>query len=80
MAKKICIFTVQGAYQFPIDMLRYDCCYPQQQKDIVTIERSLANAEQASPFKVTLASQLIHNPTKDRWASFGWQVTDVTMI
>ena len=79
MTKKICIFTVTGPYRFPIDMLRYDCCYPQQQIDTAAIEKSLLR-ERPGPFKVTLASQIIYNPTKDRWASFGWTVTDVTMI
>ncbi len=77
--KKVCVFTVTGPYRFPLDMLRYDCCYPQQQSDIVEMERSLLR-EVIGPFKITLASQLIHSPTKDRWASFGWAVTDVTML
>ncbi len=79
MTKKVCIFTVTGSYRFPTDMLRYDCCYPQQQTDVAEIEKSLSR-EKPGPFKVTLASQIIRNPTEDRWASFGWQVTDVTMI
>lgn len=79
MAKKVCIFTVEGAFQFPIDMLRYDCCYPQQQVDVSSIEDSYDTSEHKI-HKVTLASQLIHNPTKDRWASFNWHVTDMTMI
>lgn len=86
MAKKVCIFTVQSLFQFPIDMLRYDACYPHTQSDVAEIEnassltsRTAARAT-GKQFKVTLASQLIHNLTKERWSSFGWTVTDVTLI
>jgi len=83
--KRVCIFTATGVFPFPLDMLRYDTCYPHQQGDVSEIERSLdphlgsSARQQGMQFRVTLASQIIHGPTKDRWTSFGYTVTDVTM-
>ena len=71
MAKsKLIVFTVEGAGRFPIDMLRYDACYPTDSGSVDGINFSLAAR------KVTLraASNFI---TPARWASFGWRVTKV---
>ena len=89
MTRKTCVFTVKGAFPFPLDMLRYDACYPHSQAAVATISETLdphlrhqARSERGftkDTFSVKLVSQLIVNPTKDRWESFGWKVTEVTM-
>ncbi len=67
-------FTVEGKYDFPFDMLRYDQCWPKSESDSAVIERSTI-PRQRRPFRVTL--QGIDEPTEARWQSFGWRVTEV---
>lgn len=73
MAKNWCKFTVEGRGYFPLDMLRYDACYPATSEDATNLA--------AKDFrKVTLISTIIAEPTAGRWQSFGWQVTDKATI
>jgi hypothetical protein len=69
MNRKTKIFTVIGKMSFPIDMLRYDACYPSDQESAETIRRSISepNFELKT---VHLVSQ--QAPTPDRWESFCW--------
>lgn len=66
-------FTVVGWGEFPIDMLRYDGCFPLTEKD------TAAMAEQGTR-EVTLNKTLNRHhatnwsPTAGRWESFGWVV------
>lgn len=64
------VFTVEGFGEFPLDMLRYDCCYPDKPSD--------AEAMSTTPFsgrrKVTLVSNWPSAPTQGRWQSFSWPV------
>jgi hypothetical protein len=80
MAKKYKqIFTVTGELQFPIDMLRYDCCYPETQEDVSKIHCSL---ERPSIKAITISlTRWVETkgrdlPTADRWRSFGWKVNE----
>lgn len=59
-------FTVDGDYTFPLDMLRYDGCWPASSEDAVAMERK-------GPRTVTLISHF-NPPTEARWRSFGWHV------
>ena len=68
-----CKFTVQGSKDFPLDMLRYDACYPATSEDAINLAAKDSR-------KVTLISTMITDPTAGRWNSFGWQVTDKTII
>ena len=59
----------RGDGEFPIDMLRYDACYPELEMDSAAITASgprvvslLSHARQLSP---------------DRWQSFGWNIQAV---
>lgn len=78
MAKKKVEFTVEGSDNFPLDMLRYDACYPVGSESIDGMLFS-ANprlrsiyAEDGRKFQVILRSE--HEPTDGRWESFGWKV------
>lgn len=66
-------FTVRGGMRFPLDMLRYDGCWPASGEDASTI------GEMIGPYKdrpqvaeVELVST--RPPTEGRWASFSWYV------
>jgi hypothetical protein len=65
--KKTLRITVRGTGAFPLDMLRYDACYPFASDDIeaITNDRCARNVR----LIVTHAA-----PTPDRWASFTWPI------
>ena len=68
-------FTVTGRGRFPIDMLRYDCCYPVE--GIPDIEWSQNPEERRREFNVRLVRHCKSRgwtPTIGRWSSFGWSV------
>jgi hypothetical protein len=67
-------FEVAGRGQFPIDMLRYDQCWPKREsEDAMGIERSFRN-DPGILRQVTLRG--LHPPTVGRWESFGWKIID----
>ena len=63
------VFKVEGRGTFPVDMLRYDQCWPattDAAMSIVHLDYS----------KVREAEMVSHRqPTPARWESFGWKVT-----
>jgi hypothetical protein len=70
---------------FPIDMLRYDACYPACNSMAVEhISMSLSMKRQdkldcyPDGWVVTLISD--HEPTVGRWESFGWTVSDIKKV
>jgi hypothetical protein len=64
-------YVVEGIGEFPLDMLRYDNCWPATTLDV-------AGMATESLFGATLRRQVvIHSyraPTLARWESFGWRV------
>ncbi len=71
-------FIVEGSAPFPIDMLRYDHCYPADQAaasilaDVVGVMWTHDQTAQ-----LTLVSVTDHKawlPTAARWSSFNWRV------
>jgi hypothetical protein len=80
MPKKADIkFTVEGRGDFPLDMLRYDRCFPRTGTDAETI---LPPEHLRGPRCVTLVALARDSrwwePERGRWISFGWTVIDVT--
>jgi hypothetical protein len=68
-------FTVQGSRAFPLDMLRYDACYPAATSDVTKIDES-QHSETRAPGEVSIdLVGRVHNPTHARWNSFGWKIT-----
>jgi len=63
------VFTVEGAGQFPFDMLRYDACWPYRGVDAAKLEH-----HQLDRRRVTVESRSRTTPTTARWQSFGWSV------
>ena len=62
---------------FPVDMLRYDGCYPARAEDAAEISISARRDNLDSRAKVRLIAlgrSKSWRPTMARWDSFGWQV------
>lgn len=76
-------FTVEGRMRFPVDMLRYDACYPANNESVTAITDSLDSLRRreniTATYKVDLVSQ-VHGCEPARWASFGWTVTEQRRI
>lgn len=76
--KKPDTFTVEGTYPFPVDMLRYDACYPLTSHDAVQMAAMIQFPRRADskdrPRQVTLRTHAYGRPTVGRWESFGWHV------
>ncbi len=77
-------YTVEGSGHFPIDMLRYDSCFPASEPDAHMIER-INNPTKRSDLALhrvdvsTLRDHRTHATihTPARWESFGWKVVDM---
>jgi len=63
---------------FPLDMLRYDHCYPTSQEQmgiIVLTFRTVPTLLGLEPIKMqNTSSDRFWKPTDKRWKSFGWIV------
>ena len=81
MAQRYQSFVVSGSGQFPTDMLRYDYCYPASSDDAVNmLEDKYIPIADRRPRQVKMARMVSKRdiqPTAARWASFGWQVSQV---
>ena len=67
-------FQVKGTGQFPIDMLRYDLCWPATGSDSTDIENS--GRPSTTLHRIDLRGLKV--PTAIRWASFGWEVVQAS--
>lgn len=74
MRSPIIAYTVTGVLPFPVDMVRYDQAWPSSQDDADRVERSIKR-EIDGPVSVRINS--VRAPTIGRWASFGWEVTNI---
>lgn len=66
-------FKVSGGGCFPFDMLRYDSCWPNTQDDV---DKMLSVGFRAVGMAHRVYSKDF-GPTIDRWASFGWDVSNI---
>lgn len=66
-------FYVEGTSPFPLDMLRYDNCFPADQE---SVEQMTPNG--LAGIRLVRLKRYISTkdqmPTSARWASFGWKV------
>lgn len=73
-------FTVEGTLNFPLDMLRYDHCFPLTQDDVAAVADALGiygRARERKTFRIALARNQktkVEQLTPDRWLSFGWSI------
>lgn len=70
-------FRVRGVGPFPLDMLRYDECFPRSSEDAASIgiehpfSLSVPREIELCKYADSKTGRLI---TTARWNSFGWQV------
>lgn len=72
-------FAVRGKGVFPLDMLRYDCCWPLRGEDVHEMEKPstvMRNTHERIIWLKT-SGRADPRPTVARWASFGWEVISV---
>lgn len=70
-------FTVEGFGEFPVDMLRYDSCWPGRPEDAAAIiDHGDFRTRRAVQLVTAHATKGYPKITDDRWSSFGWQVID----
>lgn len=62
------IATITGRGAFPIDMLRYDTCWPVSSEDASKIRRSIEDVPHRWSIRVTTSRRGF---TDGRWESFG---------
>jgi len=78
MAKQyVHYFTVGGAYYFPMDMLRYDSCWPSTSEDASQLQfhpQRNSDVETKRKIRLVTIGHKERRPTLDRWKSFGWEV------
>lgn len=80
MASYLYHFTVEGKGYFPLDMLRYDCCYPAKSVDVTLIQESGEPKYLKERVRIVLTHMSARKhwePTVARWKSFGWDVVEV---
>jgi hypothetical protein len=74
-------YTVKGAGEFPIDMMRYDNSHPFSEEDSHKIERTFDPAEGVMLDPIRLCRWVEDQQAanywsahRQRWQSFGWEV------
>lgn len=78
--RDLVFFTVEGGGEFPMDMLRFDECWPEGPSDAAKMGATYADpATDTGRRSIRLGSfrHGIAGPTEKRWESFGWRVTDI---
>lgn len=82
MARKLYIHTiaVEGGGEFPIDMMRYDRCWPATEADSgYSYSPIRGGAAGLRTVRVQAHSGTKANPfTAGRWQSFGWRIQSDT--
>ena len=68
--------TVEVKGAFPVDMLRYDRCYPASEEDAKAIARSLARPGR-EPCRVTVKAL---SPSREHWKKARWRSFGVVVV
>lgn len=70
------VFIVEGDGRFPIDCLRYDSAWPAEERDSNAI--LAAHDDHDAPRRaVLIKTRWPAAPTIDKWAAYGWTVTQI---
>lgn len=72
--------VVQGRGSFPVDMLRYDSCYPNSERDSSLIEgtlRDYMSKNRPERWSICIRSAGENPWTVGRWESFGCKIHDI---
>jgi hypothetical protein len=70
--EKLFNYKVTGKGQFPLDMLRYDSCFPATPNAVADLVIDPRDTNYSKPRTVKISG--CGKPTIARWASFGWTV------
>jgi hypothetical protein len=74
-------FTVEGTADigFPLDMLRFDACWPRHQVDAEKIAELIGNQSRFGKRPARMRIMLTGHsmPSLERWRAFGWVATEV---
>jgi hypothetical protein len=73
-------FTVRSKYPFPMDMLRYDRCYPATAQTAHDMATSMTHGHDEPVEYEMIGAQGFGGPTSARWESFMFKVTSVETI
>ncbi|KRT69414.1 MAG: hypothetical protein XU15_C0011G0096 [candidate division NC10 bacterium CSP1-5] len=73
-------FQVTGLGSFPLDMLRYDECYPRTERDTALIDQSFQEANVQYIGLERILTDEAKDPTFDRWKSFLWAVVKNSIV
>jgi hypothetical protein len=75
--------TARGKFPFPLDMLRYDACFPADGASVAAMDASLRRERTKDPFEVKLVKYTrvkeANAWTHGRWTSFTWFVIETGM-
>jgi hypothetical protein len=65
-----------GSGRFPVDMLRYDACFPAEERESFQIETPCGLEGYTRPRAIILAryKEQPGSWTPERWMSFGWSI------
>jgi hypothetical protein len=69
-------FEVEGTGAFPIDMLRYDACYPATEGDSHIITATMHRGGVTANTVTLKTADPKRPPTVERWRSFGWTLVN----
>ena len=77
-------FSVIGSFDFPLDMLRYDSCFPVDTESADAIDNSTGTKQQVKK-RLTVKLSKLHfgkdpHLTPDRWSSFLWVIDHRSII
>lgn len=68
--------VAQGRGYFPIDMLRYDECWPAREGQLSVGHARPSDPPQTVELAAYSDSRARSPFTPERWASFGWRLTE----
>lgn len=74
------LFTVEGAGPLPLDMLRYDSCFPATEEDAATAVQYPGECKGRRRIKLIRRTAGLPEPTEARWRSFGWRVVPISEL
>ena len=78
---KLYKFTVKGNGAFPVDMLRYDGCFPRTTEDAIKLcADSHDRLERREVTLIMPVDSKDRMPTTGRWNSFCWTVSNIEFI
>jgi len=68
-------FKVTGSFGFPLDMLRYDACFPADEQQSALIGHTFVAPRKAITVRLARYTRRdMATITPERWESFGWRV------